>query len=423
MKQQFFRWCNTLILAGILLQSISTILGTVPVSAAGKYCAAPDGSYVPVTNGYGIGPNGTEVKFSFARDAQGQLNSDASGYPIAEIQAQAAVGLVCIKEKAAIYGNGGWENAKKSANNGWWDACPKKGIVILYNAGCDYLKLVRQIYDDQIPQKAVSLAQGKNTARAKEIIDVNASIQGVCTSEGAADDVCNIIKAIYWQESYWQPHAAHPYEINKILQKDSNGKLKMIATGISAVTNYFPGGRVSTSDPNYTGGTGYNKTQLGQNRYDTSSDLGAIDRAVAEIVNTPFADQSDGLKKALQTQQSLPTSLLGDCQVKFDPAKGASDQNKTNRNTLVKCIGTILRVIFVVSILILIIRIAATQLGYVASAGDSSMGSGGAGPVVSTRNAIRDGLIGLILVGGAILILEVFNTGFTGAFDALLGGR
>ena len=180
-------------------------------------------------------------------------------------------------------------------------------------------------------------------------------------------------------------------------------------------------GAQGDADPAFDANSGQQSGTKG-NGNDNSQGLAQIDQSV-QTATANFADQSDGLKKALQTQQSLPTSLLGDCQVKFDPAKGASDQNKTNRNTLVKCIGTILRVIFVVSILILIIRIAATQLGYVASAGDSSLSSGGGGPVVSTRNAIRDGLIGLILVGGAILILEVFNTGFTGAFDALLSGK
>jgi len=92
--------------------------------------------------------------------------------------------------------------------------------------------------------------------------------------------------------------------------------------------------------------------------------------------------------------------------------KGCSNST-VGANLLLTCTRDIMNIILVVAILILIIRIAATQLGTVFSAGDVS---GGPGPVVATRNAIRDGLLGVILLGGAVLILNIFNTSITSNF-------
>jgi hypothetical protein len=89
--------------------------------------------------------------------------------------------------------------------------------------------------------------------------------------------------------------------------------------------------------------------------------------------------------------------------------KGCSN-SAVGANLLMTCIRDILNILIVLAILILIIRIAAAQLGTVFSAGEKVEGGG---PIVATRIAIRDGLIGIVLLGGSVLILNVFNTAIT----------
>jgi hypothetical protein len=444
MKTLFFRACNLLVLVALLAQSCTLILqSSVPVVAAGPLCAVTS-RYVPVDPGMSVGAGGKAIPFNGAQSASGQLSTQPSGYPISEFAEQVSVGFECIKQKANAYERDnhrcGWDQAKKDANCGWWDNCPNRGIIKLFNGACmdkdTYVSQVRTMFDADYAAQAVALAKNQTSARAKEIVDINAAIDGGCSGQGISPEVCKIIKAMWWHESRWQPGAPNYQWCNSKkpvscggpgnqFVVDSNGKLKSVGIGFSAVANYFPNDSVSTtvSDPRYDGSQ---LTSTGTGVVaDNSANLTTIDNSIAKILSAPYTDQSDALKKSLETNKVLPASILGDCQANFSPAKGASlaDQNKSNKSTLIKCISSILRIAFIVGILLLIIRIAAAQLGYVASAGESNLGGGGGGggPIVATRNAIRDGLIGLVLVGGAILILELFTSGLGSAFSSIFG--
>lgn len=135
------------------------------------------------------------------------------------------------------------------------------------------------------------------------------------------------------------------------------------------------------------------------------------------------------VKKALKSDQALPDTIFGrgidgkgGCKVSFSAENtgGGTNQeaqNASNREVMMGCIGSVIRFLFVISVVVMIVKIAAAQLGVVAFGGDDS----GKGPVYLTRKYLQEGLVGIAMVGGAMLILELFNTNFGSALDKLFG--
>lgn len=390
-----------------------------------------------------------EVKFNGDKSAKGTLeNVTASSYDIAELTKQVTAGLIVLKNKASRAGVP-WATAIKNPDV-WFDDCAttgKAGILRRYNGGncsartptAKYVSEVRNWYQQKPFDQAVALAtaQTTKTDRAKEILDINATIETVAASQGFTDTTTDILKALWWHETVWQPSARN-YQwassqtpVNQLRRigstafvvgpADNQGQVYTVGFGFTAVTNYWPGGatlptldtvqyqdyvRTGVSDET----TGY-YFPSGKDYFDDEL-YKQTDREVNEflLVDADFVPQST--VKALETSQALPEGILGDCQATV-PQTTASQIIPVKSNALLKCINSIIRIIFVISIIFLILRISAIQLGFVANAGEESLvPGGGSGPIIATRDALRDGLIGLILIGGALLILTVFNTSF-----------
>jgi hypothetical protein len=125
------------------------------------------------------------------------------------------------------------------------------------------------------------------------------------------------------------------------------------------------------------------------------------------FAQTGTIDQPTNLvRNALSVSDTIPTgSFLSSC----DISKGAVDTGQkdiaisqsTASKALVKCIRDIVGLIFAIGVIATAVQIAALQLGILSDAGVGQ-------PIVQTRKKLRGGLIGLFLLGGGFLILQLF---------------
>lgn len=104
--------------------------------------------------------------------------------------------------------------------------------------------------------------------------------------------------------------------------------------------------------------------------------------------------------RSVETDETLG-SFFGKCQVNNSAAPGT----ETDGNQLTECIEQVLQVILIVSIIYLIIKITASNLGIIGKFG------GGDNPVEETRKALQKGLTGILLIAGVTLLLGLFNNG------------
>jgi hypothetical protein len=444
------RFASFLLLLALFTPTMQVLLETPDVQAVGQFCDPPTEKHIAFTPGYGYGANG-EYKQNLSQEPNDQVKKqEASGYDKNEFAAQVKVGFICVKQKAKAYqnrfGGGGWGQAKTDAKYGWWDDCKttgKSGIVRRYNGACPnnmipstppYVTEVYKMWSEKYTDEMLSIAQTVNNPRSTEIIEIDAAINGGCATEGVSDDVCDIIKAIWYHETRWQPGATNPEWTNKstppnlrcgkLVCSNIPGKMKAAGVGLAAVNNYFPGNNVGVvSNAKYekalangsikfaTVGASEDTLSFYSPEYDffdqqaQAAYLDNLSSVILVANNDPTAG-NESLARALETRQALPPGILNECQV--NTTQFASTDKSKNNNVLMNCIRSILRIMFVIAILLLIIRIATIQLGFIANGGEDA-GLAGSGQIVATRNLLRDGLIGLFLIGGAALILEVFN--------------
>lgn len=97
--------------------------------------------------------------------------------------------------------------------------------------------------------------------------------------------------------------------------------------------------------------------------------------------------------QALDNKQALGSILKG------------CTQTSSGQSMMVTCTRDIVNLLLVVTIILIIVRVAAAQLGIIVGGG-----SGRDNPVVLTRKAITDGLMGIFFLGGVALILNTFNS-------------
>lgn len=95
------------------------------------------------------------------------------------------------------------------------------------------------------------------------------------------------------------------------------------------------------------------------------------------------------------TSESLPAGFLGDCRVGDGDANGAK---------LTQCLRQITSLIFYICIFVLIFRIIGHQISSLID-----ISGGQEHPLTYTRRALKDGIIGLLLIGGPALILNLLN--------------
>lgn len=114
--------------------------------------------------------------------------------------------------------------------------------------------------------------------------------------------------------------------------------------------------------------------------------------------------QSTALDNALNSVVNLPSTMFPNCTTKRFTTQ---EQAKSADQKLVKCVGDIINWVFIIAVLWVIIDLASSNLGIILRSGD------GGKPVENARNKIERALIGLVLIGGIALLLNVFASNLT----------
>jgi hypothetical protein len=105
------------------------------------------------------------------------------------------------------------------------------------------------------------------------------------------------------------------------------------------------------------------------------------------------------LDNALNSVIALPETIFPNCVV-----KQSTDKTK-NTDKLIPCLKDIVNIVFIVAVLWVIIDIASSNLGVILRSGEGGKGDG---PVAGARRKIEKALIGLAMIGGIGLILNLF---------------
>lgn len=92
--------------------------------------------------------------------------------------------------------------------------------------------------------------------------------------------------------------------------------------------------------------------------------------------------------------------------VKDTEAAGTiSPDTEKPANVLITCLRSVLVIIFVITVIVIVVRVAGNNAGIIGRGGD------GGDSVKFARDQIQNGLIGLLIIGGAIMLLSLFNGG------------
>lgn len=384
---------------------------------------------------------------NYDRTAIGNAKMQASGFDQSEIERQVATGIAMIRDKVrarvGVVDMKYVEAMFKDPNYpAWWG--DSKGIStntyspnsngyfwgpIEAYAGFDkivpidskhptgrFYDYVNKVRNDFLTKPWISAMSDPsgNPNRIQELKMINNAIETKASEPGIdMGGATDIIKAIFWHESGWQPGATHQ-------ESRKGGNNCVLGVGIQAVMGYIPNSGLqftiqdpfgkynfppSSYDPSTTP-INTDETIQGDPYYPvylTTADL--VDEAQQHAINSLLYGnlmfETPALKNALETSQSLPKGFLDKCII---------DINKTNTadggGVLIGCIKSVVNILITIGIIALIIRIAAIQLGFIATSGE---GTGGGGPVVATRDAIKDGIFGIILLGMALAIINMFN--------------
>lgn len=113
--------------------------------------------------------------------------------------------------------------------------------------------------------------------------------------------------------------------------------------------------------------------------------------------------QTNAIDNALNNVIALPATLFPNCIV-TSTSRSTNAANNPNANRLVNCLRDIVNVIFIVAVIWVIINITTSNLGLILRSGEGA----GEGPVANARRQIEKALIGLVLIGGISLLLNLF---------------
>ena len=115
--------------------------------------------------------------------------------------------------------------------------------------------------------------------------------------------------------------------------------------------------------------------------------------------------QKGSIDKAIDNITALPATLFPNCS---NPPVGTTGTPKDIANAaqtnLIRCIRDILNIVFIIAVIFVVIDVSTSNLGIVLRSGEGDE----VNPVKRTREKLEKAFIGLILIGGAALILNLF---------------
>jgi hypothetical protein len=432
------------VISGVLIGLFfiaSTYFVNVLAISAGQACQQSDykGVWMPNNKGW----NGQRVIVTGSPSA-GQ--AQASGYNEAEIQSQINDGFKVIWEKIVQSGISKYPSAvsqllASSQSELWWanQTNGTRGIKYSPNSGTNFTGPVRRYvgtgskeYARTYPanvkaqttqlnwDKAIDVARkNNNEARAKELEYIKVSIEnlapqfleskGYSSSTIETKGFIQVSKSIFFHESGWEPAVLHGDNLE-------DGFRCAIGVGLSAVMGHFPGTQIADFKGNLPGVTSTpdsleNSPIVPQGVADESfelmfselskSEIKNIDNALSDFLSKPLPDATPLVEQALDNNLTLTGGFLSSCsRVTTDQSLPESIRKNANQ-VLISCVRDIIGLLFGIGVVALIVQIAALQLGVLSDAGNGS-------PVIMTRKKLRGGLIGLFVLGGGFLILQLF---------------
>ena len=126
----------------------------------------------------------------------------------------------------------------------------------------------------------------------------------------------------------------------------------------------------------------------------------------SQAASTLTTRTSTAIDNAVNSVIALPKNIFPNCFI--DSSRTAARVNgvaKVDPDQLVNCLQDILRNVFIVAIIWVIISIAAENMGIVLRSGE-----GEGAPIANARKKIEKAIIGLVLIGGASLLLNLFSS-------------
>jgi hypothetical protein len=424
-----------------LLLIASTYFVNVQAITSGEACNQR--SYKGVWRQNGKGWNGQNV---IVASSSVVGKAQASGYNEAEIQSQINDGFKVLWEKIVQSGISKYPSAvgqllSSSQSELWWanETSGTRGIKYNPNSGTNFTGPIRRYvgtgaveYARSYPSnvraqttalnwdKAIDVARANNNeARARELEYIKVNIEelsksfldgkGYSSTSVEIKGFSQVAKSVFFHESGWEPAVLHG-------DNKQDGYRCAIGVGLSAVMGHFPGTQVADFRGNLPGvnsspdqltdspivpqsvaDDSFNLmfTELGK------SEIKSIDDALNDFLTKPLPDATPLVEQALDNSFTLTGGFLSSCNGANPNSSIPENLRKNTAQVLVSCIRDIIGLIFGIGVVALVVQIASLQLGVLSDAGNGS-------PVIMTRKKLRGGLIGLFLLGGGFLILQLF---------------